>query len=47
MIHIFMGMTRKWIAQREKPSYTWYFGRMVDYLCSFVRTGDINKAVGE
>ena len=23
------GMTRKWVAQREKPSYTWYFDRML------------------
>ena len=23
------GMTRKWIAKREKPSYTWYFDRML------------------
>ena len=24
---VLQGMTRKWIAQREKPSYTWYFSR--------------------
>jgi para-nitrobenzyl esterase len=23
------GMARKWIAKREKPSYTWYFDRML------------------
>ena len=26
---ILQSMTRKWIAAREKPSYTWYFDRML------------------
>ena len=26
---ILFGMTRKWIAKREKASYTWYFDRML------------------
>ena len=26
---ILQHMTRKWIAQRNKPSYTWYFDRML------------------
>ena len=26
---ILQNMTRKWIAKREKPSYTWYFDRML------------------
>ena len=26
---ILQGMTRKWIARREKPGYTWYFDRML------------------
>ena len=26
---ILQSMTRKWIAKREKPSYTWYFDRML------------------
>ena len=80
---VLQSMTRKWIAQREKPGYTWYFerqlpgdnngawhssdlwywfgtlpncwrpmeetdralsGRMVDYLCNFVKTGNPNGA---
>ncbi len=79
---VLQGMTKKWIASREKASYTWYFDRMlpgddcgawhssdlwywfgtldncwrpmeqkdrdlsaqmVDYLCSFVRTGNPNR----
>ena len=80
---VLQSMTRKWIANREKPGYTWYFerqlpgdnngawhsadlwywfgtlencwrpmedtdrelsSRMVDYLCSFVKTGNPNGA---
>ena len=26
---LLQGMARKWIAKREKPSYTWYFDRML------------------
>ena len=26
---VLQNMTRKWIAKREKPSYTWYFDRML------------------
>ena len=26
---VLQSMTRKWISQREKPSYTWYFDRML------------------
>ena len=26
---VLQGMSRKWIAQREKPSYTWFFDRML------------------
>jgi para-nitrobenzyl esterase len=26
---ILLSMTRKWITQREKPSYTWFFDRML------------------
>ena len=26
---ILQSMTKKWIAKREKPSYTWYFDRML------------------
>lgn len=26
---VLFGMTRKWIAKREKPSYTWYFDRQL------------------
>ena len=26
---VLQGMARKWIAKREKPSYTWYFDRML------------------
>ena len=26
---ILQNMTRKWLAGREKPSYTWYFDRML------------------
>ena len=26
---VLQSMTRKWIAQREKPGYTWYFDRML------------------
>ena len=26
---VLQGMTRKWIAAREKPSYTWFFDRML------------------
>ena len=26
---ILQSMTRKWISKREKPSYTWYFDRML------------------
>ena len=26
---ILQGMTKKWISKREKPSYTWYFDRML------------------
>ena len=26
---VLQGMTRKWIASREKPSYTWYFSRQL------------------
>ena len=26
---VLFGMTRKWIAKREKASYTWYFDRML------------------
>lgn len=26
---VLQSMTRKWIAKREKPSYTWYFDRML------------------
>ncbi len=26
---VLQSMTRKWIANREKPSYTWYFDRML------------------
>ena len=26
---ILQGMTKKWISAREKPSYTWYFDRML------------------
>ncbi len=26
---ILQGMSRKWISAREKPSYTWYFDRML------------------
>jgi para-nitrobenzyl esterase len=26
---VLQGMARKWIANREKPSYTWYFDRML------------------
>ena len=26
---ILQGMTRKWISAREKPSYTWFFDRML------------------
>ena len=26
---VLQSMTRKWIAAREKPSYTWYFDRML------------------
>ena len=26
---VLQGMTKKWISDREKPSYTWYFDRML------------------
>ena len=26
---VLQGMTKKWISAREKPSYTWYFDRML------------------
>ena len=26
---VLQSMARKWISQREKPSYTWYFDRML------------------